>query len=31
LGDNISKYEANNGTVKLDNNVGFFPPVGGQA
>lgn len=31
LGDNVSKYEHNNGTIKIDNNTGFFPPVGGQA
>jgi len=31
LGDNVSKFESQNGTIKLDNNVGFFPPVGGEA
>lgn len=31
LNDNIAKYENHNGTIKLDNNVGFFPPVGGEA
>ncbi|MDR1810971.1 MAG: DUF3467 domain-containing protein [Prevotella sp.] len=31
LGDNISKYESINGAIRLDSNVGFFPPVGGQA
>jgi hypothetical protein len=31
LGDNLSKYENINGTIKIDNNAGFFPPVGGQA
>lgn len=31
LNDNVVKYEKQNGTIKLENNVGFFPPVGGDA
>ena len=31
LGDNITKYESQNGTIKLENNIGFFPPVSGKA
>ena len=31
LNDNISKYESNNGTISIDSNIGFFPPVGGEA
>ncbi|GAB6012137.1 DUF3467 domain-containing protein [Viscerimonas tarda] len=31
LNDNIAKYENNNGSIKIDNNIGFFPPVGGEA
>ncbi|NDW17837.1 DUF3467 domain-containing protein [Dysgonomonas sp. 216] len=31
LKDNVSKYESQNETIKLDNKGGFFPPVGGEA
>ncbi len=31
LGDNIAKYEKHNGTIKTDSNIGFFPPVSGEA
>jgi len=31
LKDNITKYENQNGTVKVESNVNFFPPVGGEA
>lgn len=31
LNENISRYESQNGAIKLESNVGFFPPVGGEA
>lgn len=31
LNDNIVKYEKQNGTINIENNVPYFPPVGGEA
>lgn len=31
LNDNISQYERQNGTIKLEGTIGDFSPVGGEA
>lgn len=31
LNDNVNQYERMNGTIKVDNSVGDFSPIGGEA